>query len=58
MEVEVIDEENSPFLDSKERNPSVSKTIWTYTRMPKICDWLIVGVVIVCVIATIVLICI
>ena len=42
----------------KKRNISVFRSIRNYFGLPRLCDWLIVGVVVVCVVATIVLICI
>ena len=42
----------------KKCNTSVFRSIRNYFVLPRLYDWLIVGVVVVCVVATIVLICI
>ena len=56
---------NSP-IDENNANNAYTKTdnkkqgffsiLWNYLKMPKLCDWLITGIIITCVVATIVLI--
>ena len=48
--------EKTPILE--ENNNGVFSSIKKYFKLPKLCDWIIVGIIIVCVIATIVIICI
>ena len=52
----LVDERTNSYYNR--RNPLFFRSIRNYFSLPKICDWIIVGVVVVCVIATIVLICI
>ena len=48
----------SPLINPKGRNPSVFGAIKSYLSLPKVSDWITIGLIIVCVVATIVLICV
>lgn len=49
--------ETNPLVHENSKK-SVFRSIRNYFNLPRCCDWIIVGVVVVCVVATIVLICI
>jgi hypothetical protein len=54
------EDDNTENKKNKKKNnkQSVFSIIGNYCKLPKFCDWVIAGLIIICVIATIILICI
>jgi hypothetical protein len=56
--IKIHEEEETPIINEKNKKQGIVSIIGNYFKLPKICDWLIVGVIVLCVIATVMIICI